>query len=476
MTPAGLNGTLIMWAAAYMLTSMFTAYMRYKSPSVYWRYRLLFLAIDVLLVLRVFTVAGSLEGYIAFAYLFLLVSSGHHLGIEGAAVTGTLITVFDNLYVSAQVGAPYLFSPMPLRLGLVWFCAIYFGLTSKSMNITLTKTKLLNEQLDNKVAALISTSRILRSINDSEKLKQYLREIIGRVFEISEYALIVAPTNQIEPIVIVSSGINEARLVESYYMFKKEILSAGTEFDGLGLTVANTEKGTQGSYVLLLDRDGVKSVEKDPDVFYTVFSQFILAIDNGLLMQKLRSAALTDHLTGLYNQRYFYNRMGVEIKRAQRNSNNVSLLLIDVDDFKQYNDSYGHLAGDQVLSKIAGIISRSCRESDVAARYGGEEFVLILPDTGSEGAIEIGERIVGIVGQERFRGRGTRDFKMTVSIGAVTYPNHGLDATDMVAQANKALAAAKMNGKNRIVAAKGKRAKAVSGQAKRSSKKAGGDA
>jgi diguanylate cyclase (GGDEF)-like protein len=458
-----------------MATSMFTAYMRYKVPNLYWRYRLLFLIADVLLVLRLFTVAGSLEGYIAFAYLFLLVSSGHHLGIEGAAVTGTLITLFDNLYVGAQTGAPYLFSPMPLRLGLVWFCAIYFGLTSKSMNNNLTKTKLLNEQLDNKVAALISTSRILGSINDSERLKQYLQEIIGRVFEISEYALIVAPTNQIEPLVIVSSGINESRLVESYYMFKKEILTVGTEFDGLGLIVANSQKGTQGSYVLLLDRDGMNSVGKDPDIFYTVFSQFILAIDNGLLMQKLRSAALTDHLTGLYNQRYFYSRMGVEIKRAQRNGSSVSLLLIDVDDFKQYNDSYGHLAGDQVLSKIAGIISRSCRESDVAARYGGEEFVLILPDTGSEGVVEIGERIVGMIAQERFRGRGTRNFKMTVSIGAATYPNHGLDTTEMVAQANKALSAAKANGKNRIIVAKGKRAKLVGENVKRT-KKAGGEA
>jgi diguanylate cyclase (GGDEF)-like protein len=415
----GLNRTLVVWAMVYILTSFFTAYMRYRLPNTYWRYRLFFLIADVLLALRIFTVAGSLEGYISFAYIFLLVSSGHHLGIEGAAVTGTLITVFDYLYVGAQAGAPFLFSPMPLRLGLVWFCAIYFGLTSRSMNSTQSKLKLLNEQLDNKVTALISTGRVLRSINDPSKLNLYLKETIGRVFGVNEYALIVAPVNQIEPIVIINSGINEGRLVENYYMFKKEILSIGAEFDGMGLTVASIQKGTQGSYVLLLGREGMESVAEGSDVFYSVFNQFILAIDNDLLMQKLRSASLTDHLTGLYNQRYFYSRMAVEIKRAQRARSNVSLLTIDVDDFKKFNESHGHLAGDQVLSKIARIISRSCRESDIAARYGGEEFVLILPDTGSEGALEIGERIVALVAKERFRGRGTRNFKITVS--AVSY-------------------------------------------------------
>jgi diguanylate cyclase (GGDEF)-like protein len=302
-----------------------------------------------------------------------------------------------------------------------------------------------------------------------------LKETIGRVFGVNEYALIVAPVNQIEPIVIINSGINESRLVENYYMFKKEILSLGAEFDGLGLTVANIQKGTQGSYVLLLGREGMESVAEDADVFYSVFNQFILAIDNDLLMQKLRSASLTDHLTGLYNQRYFYSRMAVEIKRAQRNRSNVSLLTIDVDDFKKFNDSHGHLAGDQVLSKIAGVISRSCRESDIAARYGGEEFVLILPDTGSEGAIEIGERIVALVAQERFRGRGTRNFKITVSIGAATYPTHGLDTTEMVAQANKSLAAAKTNGKNRISVARGRRGKQID-EKDRQDKVAGGDA
>jgi diguanylate cyclase (GGDEF)-like protein len=137
--------------------------------------------------------------------------------------------------------------------------------------------------------------------------------------------------------------------------------------------------------------------------------------------KRYRELSITDELTGLFNVRYFFNQLKVEIERADRYSKPLSLIFVDIDDFKNYNDKYGHLEGDQVLRKIAQAIESCMRGPDSAYRYGGDEFVGILPETREQGATIVAERIRKIVNGHEFFPNPDKAVYMTVSVGFAEY-------------------------------------------------------
>ena len=163
---------------------------------------------------------------------------------------------------------------------------------------------------------------------------------------------------------------------------------------------------------------------------------------------ELERLSMTDALTGLYNRRYVMNEFDKEIHRASRHHRTLAVLMMDVDRFKQYNDSYGHLAGDQVLMGMGVVIEDATREPDVPARYGGEEFIVLLPDCDLEGAVDAAERIRARLGEEVFEGGA-----VTVSIGAAEYPEHGDSTSALIGAADAALYEVKDDGRDRVVAA-----------------------
>lgn len=167
----------------------------------------------------------------------------------------------------------------------------------------------------------------------------------------------------------------------------------------------------------------------------------------------LRRLSDVDGLTGLNNRRYLDAYLESEWRRAVREQTEFSLLMIDIDDFKLYNDNYGHLAGDEVLKSVAGIIQQSAqRPADVAARYGGEEFALVLPVTPPEGARRVAEQICTNVRQLAIPRRGTKAVCVTVSIGGATLtPSRGDSFGPLLEVADEALYEAKRAGKNRAV-------------------------
>ena len=168
---------------------------------------------------------------------------------------------------------------------------------------------------------------------------------------------------------------------------------------------------------------------------------------------RLEKEAITDGLTGLYNHRHFYNRLEFEINRAARANSPVSVLIFDVDNFKKYNDRYGHHKGDEVLRKCAAAIRESVRSVDIAARYGGEEFAVILAETDKEGAIVAAENIRRAIEELRFSDEeGDTTHNVTVSIGVSLYPADTKEVNDLVKKADDALYTAKMEGKNRVCA------------------------
>ncbi|MBF0118625.1 MAG: diguanylate cyclase [Desulfobacterales bacterium] len=167
------------------------------------------------------------------------------------------------------------------------------------------------------------------------------------------------------------------------------------------------------------------------------------------MMEKLKTLAITDGLTNLYNSRHFYNQLELEICRINRYGHALSLLLLDIDYFKHYNDTYGHLEGDKVLIRLGQTIRICLRKMDSAYRYGGEEFAVLLPNTKGQEATAVAQRIRSTVESEQFNPLPDIIAKVTVSIGVTEYcPNENMFA--FVQRADKALYTSKDQGRNRI--------------------------
>ena len=168
---------------------------------------------------------------------------------------------------------------------------------------------------------------------------------------------------------------------------------------------------------------------------------------------RLAQLAVTDGLTGLYNHRHFHERLTLEVERSQRSGLPLSLLMLDVDHFKQFNDTFGHPAGDEVLRQLARVLADTRRANDVVARYGGEEFAVILVDTAKFTAAKVAERVRERVYANDFSEAAPKAGKLGVSIGVATFPDDGSDVEALVRAADTALYAAKRAGRNRVVLA-----------------------
>jgi diguanylate cyclase (GGDEF)-like protein len=175
--------------------------------------------------------------------------------------------------------------------------------------------------------------------------------------------------------------------------------------------------------------------------------------------EMLKYIGLTDALTGVYNRRYMDRRLAEEIARARRQSYAISCMYIDVDHFKQVNDTHGHQAGDDVLREVASRIKAELRMSDALGRFGGDEFVVLLIDADLESAGIVAQRIRASVADQAFLLAEGQGLAVTVSIGVAALPDVGRElpieevAQQLVAQADAALYEAKQQGRNRVVAA-----------------------
>ena len=201
--------------------------------------------------------------------------------------------------------------------------------------------------------------------------------------------------------------------------------------------------------------------------------QTVAQIENIRLCEKLTSLAVTDALTNLYNHRYFQEELDLEIARAKRYKSALSLIMLDIDTFKKYNDTYGHLQGDKVLKELAAIIRKNIRQIDIPSRYGGEEFIIILPEAGIEEARLVAERIrkkvermelssfekepavlAKEIAEAVHKSKSPAERKksppaVTVSLGVAAYRS-GLNKEELISRADQALYKAKAEGKNKV--------------------------
>jgi diguanylate cyclase (GGDEF)-like protein len=172
-----------------------------------------------------------------------------------------------------------------------------------------------------------------------------------------------------------------------------------------------------------------------------------LALDNAQIRERLEFQAQTDSLTGLYNHRYFHERLRAELTRASRSRDAVALLMLDIDDFKRVNDVHGHGSGDQVLTELAELLRATVRGSDVVCRLGGEEFGVIMPSGDAGDALTLARRLTDALAEVEFGPAGT----ITISVGISQGPEHAMNPRELVACAEAAMMTAKARGKNQVV-------------------------
>jgi diguanylate cyclase (GGDEF)-like protein len=191
----------------------------------------------------------------------------------------------------------------------------------------------------------------------------------------------------------------------------------------------------------------VKSKEftfEEQNLLETICEPLGFSLDNRELFKK----AMTDEMTSLYNHRYFKVRLENEMKEHVERKKSLGLLLLDIDHFKKFNDTYGHLTGDKVLIEVAHCLKDTCRSTDVAARYGGEEFACILPDVGNDDPTAIGERIRKAIENKLVDTDNFGTLRVTASIGIAVFPAQGAEINQLIEAADSALYEAKRAGRN----------------------------
>ena len=229
------------------------------------------------------------------------------------------------------------------------------------------------------------------------------------------------------------------------YTIATVILITAIFFLDQGLVVSSSKLANLVTFDILL-------------VFSFLISSFLSSNmkENEILLQRLfnqtRELSITDGLTLLYNQTYFFERLQQEIQQSKRYKYQLSVIILDVDDFKKYNDANGHIYGSKALKQIGSIMKTMFRSSDILAKYGGDEFVVMLPHTDKVGAFLAADRLREIVEQESFGGEESLPRgKITLSLGVTSFPDFGDSVEEVLSYADKALYHAKKLGRNRTI-------------------------
>ncbi len=205
-----------------------------------------------------------------------------------------------------------------------------------------------------------------------------------------------------------------------------------------------------GSLAIGRFREGRPFTEEDGKILRSLAFIFSFIVREEIEKRRLMERAIKDHLTKLYNRFYFEDEGNRELERARRYGYPLSLIMLDLDNFKQINDRYGHQKGDEVLIKFADVIRKNIRRTDMPVRYGGEEFLILLPHTNLEEAAKVAERIRESFSRVVFR-EGSEAFRLTVSAGVASCEPEDCALENLLHRADKALYQAKREGKNRTV-------------------------
>jgi diguanylate cyclase (GGDEF)-like protein len=325
--------------------------------------------------------------------------------------------------------------------------------------------------------ALVKVGTAISSVRDLKSLFQAVLEILAHTFKFNNAAIMLTNEDETELVLQAQHGeFPGAMPVELRVRIGEEGVTGLAAHSGKTLNIGDVRKFP--SYVRglpdarselaiplkhankvigvlnLESKEANAYTERDVALLEMFAVQLAVAIDNVRLHEQTVLLAATDGITGVYNHRYFQEHLQAELKRAKRLKHPLSLIMLDIDHFKHYNDTNGHQKGDLVLVEVAKILVGAARaEIDIVARYGGEEFCLLLPETDKAAAMKIAERIRRKVQRSAFPGKEQQPpGTLTVSLGVASMPEDARAPEKLVARADAALYKAKNNGRNRVVA------------------------
>jgi diguanylate cyclase (GGDEF)-like protein len=301
--------------------------------------------------------------------------------------------------------------------------------------------------------AISEISEIIHSTLDFEQVGNLVLEIVSKVIDLPSSAMFVIDKRRDETLYNASFGITPDVRRRSPDAYSPRSQIAGEEM------FACTTILERGNLLVVFCASGERLehlVAEDRLLLTTVANDLTIAVENSELYKLTKRMAITDELTGLNNYRFMLQRLDDEIERARRFGRNLSLLMLDADDFKLFNDTQGHVAGDVALSELANVMRGAVRDIDVVCRYGGEEFAILLPETDADGAFVAAEKVREAVASHAFSDAdGRKTERLTVSIGLATFPVPAADREDLLRQADDALYVAKRTGRNRVRASAG---------------------
>jgi len=408
------------------------------------RYRLF----DIKLVIRKGLVYSSISVFITASYLLMLL--GLHDFLQGWTTSISLAAILVMALLMA-----WLFNPLRM-------------LVQKGVDRLFYRETYEYRQM------VLSFAQRMSNVIDLDELAEAMLKPIAKAVNATQASLLL-PNNgnfssqfaerlvEEEPVIPINLGKDSpvvSWLSENDKPLSRELIDIAPEFKGLWEVERNIIEGVEmellvpmkskgklvGILALSRKESGGLYPSDDIDLVTTLIQEAAVAIENAQLYAQARERAHIDELTGLYNHRYFHERLEEEISRCSRFGDIFSLLFLDMDLFKMYNDVYGHLAGDDILREIGQYIKGTIRGIDMAFRYGGDEFTIILPQASLDDAYTVAERV-----RKRIESKmDSKGVALTCSLGIASWPTEGVMREELLQAADAALYHSKQAGRNRI--------------------------
>jgi len=355
------------------------------------------------------------------------------------------------------------------------------GRLSKGFNRMTSSLEETKKELDRHLLELFTLYNISKTMNSTFEMEELLNRIVKDISEsmkIDRIAIMLV-TKAGEELFIASSTGFESNVALDFRAKKGKGIYGKVALTGKSILIDEVDKDSEippedifdsriNSILIVpfMRRAQVlglicgykdkpnKLITSDMQLFDSVAEHVCIALENARLFEETKMLAITDGLTGLFNKRYFQDKLEMEFERARRKKHDLSLILLDLDNFKFYNDTNGHPAGDALLQELAPLIQSSVRKIDIACRYGGEELAIILPETNLEGAATIADVLLKKINQHPFHNREKQPLGcVSASIGVNSFPENAHNIETLIVKADEALYKAKFEGKNRVITA-----------------------
>lgn len=350
---------------------------------------------------------------------------------------------------------------------------VQLNLENRNLRVSVNKSR----KADEKIAYMMDLSSSITSVLDKETLLHMLLDKSLQLLNAEQGSLMLLDQDTSELVVEARKSADDT--VREKMRFKKDEGISGMVLENGGAFVvediekdprirqSNRPRYRTRSFmsvpIKIEDRlTGVLNIsdkargdafnKEDLGLIESFISSAAIAIERSILFSQtedLRKLSITDHLTGIYNRRYLNRRLSEEITRYNRYKHPFSFMMLDLDKFKEYNDTYGHISGDNLIKLMASIIEKSLRTIDIAARFGGDEFVAIFPQTPKVDAIQITNRLKEKIDKSLTEHK--IEIALTVSIGLATYPDDASSIMELIEKTDQALYLAKKGGGNRVV-------------------------